>query len=93
MRSDGKTNVTKLLHNTFRRFSNALDKNTQYYIKLNTDETRFISFCRKVYEINYNYQIDLHDVYIICMEYTKDMGLFLDYNPPHLHEDSTFFIT
>jgi hypothetical protein len=86
MRSDGKTNVTKLLHNTFRKFSNALDKNAQYYIKLIIDTNRVVSFYRKMYEINYNYQMDLHDVCIICTEYTKDMGLFLDYNlfPPSL---------
>jgi hypothetical protein len=83
--------VTKLLHNTFRKFSNALDKNAQYYIKLNIDKTRFISFSRKMYVISYNYQIGLHDACIICTEYTKDMGVFLDYNlfSPHLHEDFT----
>ena len=51
MRSDGQTDVTKLLHNMFRKFSNTLDKPAQYYIKLNIDKTRVISFYRKMYEI------------------------------------------
>jgi len=67
MRSDGQTDVTKLLRNIFRRFSNTLDKNAQYYVKLNIDKSRVICFYRKMYEINYNYnnQIGLHDICII----------------------------
>jgi len=46
---------------TWRKFSNILD-NAQYYIELNIYKTRVISFYRKMYEINYNNQIRLHDM-------------------------------
>jgi len=59
--TDRQTDVTKLLHNIFRKFSNTLD-NAQYYITLNIYKTRVIGFYRKMYEINYNNQIGLRDM-------------------------------
>jgi len=64
VRSDGQTDVTKLLRNIFRKFSNTLDKNAQYYVKLNVDKTTVICFYKKMYEIKYNNQLGLHDMCI-----------------------------
>ena len=86
--------MTKLVHNIFCKFSNTLDKNAHYFIKLNIDRLRVISFYRKMYEINYNNQIGLGDMCVIrSVPKTWEYFWIITFFPPIFMKTSRFLFT